>query len=135
MKSISQLQTESDIKGMHSIGARSIPKSMRSSYLELYVLDRERARLEKEQFSTDKKWKNAQRRLDNLAVRMQKLLKEINEEKEVADSALRRQSYGPAFAAASAELAASATKALATAGKAHRGISPGKPLKKMPIRY
>ena len=106
MKSISQLQTVSDMKGMHSIGARSIPKAMRSSYLELYVLDRERARLEKEQFSTDKKMKNAQGRLDNLAVRMQKLLKEINEEKEVADSALRRQSYG-----------ASATKALATAGK------------------
>jgi len=34
-----------------------------------------------------------------------------------ADSALRRQSYGPAFIAASAELAASATKAVATAGQ------------------
>jgi len=83
MKSISQLQTVSDIKGMHSIGARSIPKAMRSNYLELYVLDREKARLEKEQFSTDKRKKNAQRRLDNLAVRMQKVFKEINEEKEV----------------------------------------------------
>jgi hypothetical protein len=113
MKSISQLETVSDIKGMHSIGARSIPKAMRSSYLELYVLDRERARLEKEQFSTDKRMRNAQRRLDSLAVRVQKLLKEINGEKEVADSA----------------------RAQATAGKAHRGISPGKPLKKMPIRY
>jgi|GEM_PF-1058945 len=113
MKSISQLQTVSDIKGMHSIGARSIPKAMRSSYLELYVLDRERARLEKEQFSTDKRLGNAQRRLDNLAVRVQKLLREINGENETADSA----------------------GAEATAGKLHRGISSGKPIKKMSIRY
>jgi hypothetical protein len=78
MKSISQLQTVSDIKGMNSIGARSIPKAMRSSYLELYVLDRERARLEKEQFSTDKRRKNNQKRLDSLIVRMAKLKKEID---------------------------------------------------------
>ena len=80
MKSMSQLQTVSDIKGMHSIGARSIPKAMRSSYLELYVLDRERSRLEKENFAVDKRRNNAQMRLDSIAARMEKLQEEIKEE-------------------------------------------------------
>ncbi len=79
MKSMSQLQTVSDIKGMHTIGARSIPKSMRSSYLELYVLDREKARLEKERFSLDKRKNSAQMRLDSIIQRMEKLKKEIEE--------------------------------------------------------
>ena len=83
MKSMSQLQTVSDIKGMHSIGARSIPKAMRSSYLELYVLDREKARLEKEKFSLGKRGKSAQTRLDSITQRMEKLKKEIEEETEV----------------------------------------------------
>lgn len=83
MKSMSQLQTVSDIKGMHSIGARSIPKAMRSSYLELYVLDRERSRLEKERFSLDKRRTSAQTRLDSIAQRMEKLKKEIEEGTDV----------------------------------------------------
>ncbi len=83
MKSMSQLQTVSDIKGMHSIGARSIPKAMRSSYLELYVLDRERARLEKEKVSLDKRRSSAQTRLESIAQRMGKLKKEIEEGTEV----------------------------------------------------
>jgi predicted nucleic acid-binding Zn-ribbon protein len=83
MKSMSQLQTVSDIKGMHSIGARSIPKAMRSSYLELYVLDREKARLEKEKFSLDKRGRSAQTRLDSISQRMEKIKKEIEEETDV----------------------------------------------------
>ena len=83
MKSMSQLQTVSDIKGMHSIGARSIHKAMRSSYLELYVLDRERSRLGKERFSLDKRRNSAQTRLDSIAQRIEKLKKEIDQEVEL----------------------------------------------------
>ncbi|MFH1691779.1 MAG: hypothetical protein ABIC68_04335 [Candidatus Omnitrophota bacterium] len=83
MKSMSQLQTVSDIKGMHSIGARSIPKAMRSSYLELYVLDRERARLEKEVFSLDKRRNSAQTRLSSIVQRLEKQKKEIEKGEEV----------------------------------------------------
>jgi len=68
---MSQLQTVSDIRGMHSIGARSIPKHMRSSYLELYVLDREKARLDREVFGLDKRRKSALTRLDSIHQRMQ----------------------------------------------------------------
>jgi len=83
MKSMSQLQTVSDIKGMHSIGARSIPKAMRSSFLELYVLDREKARLEKEKVGLDKRRNSAQMRLDSIAQRMEELKKEIEEKTNV----------------------------------------------------
>ena len=79
MKSMSQLQTVSDIRGMHSIGARSIPKHMRSSYLELYVLDREKARLDREIFGLDKRRKSAYTRLDSITHRMERLQKEIQE--------------------------------------------------------
>jgi chromosome segregation ATPase len=82
MKSMSQLQTVSDIKGMHSVGARSIPKSMRSNYLELYVLDREMSRVEKEKYALDKRRENAKTRLASVAKRMEKIKKEI-ETKEV----------------------------------------------------
>ena len=83
MKSVSQLQTVSDIKGMHSIGARSIPKAMRSSYLELYVLDRERDRLEKEKFSLDKRRNCAQTRMDSILQRIGTIKKETEEETQI----------------------------------------------------
>jgi len=82
MKSMSQLQTVSDIRGMHSIGARSIPKQMRSSYLELYVLDREKARLDREIFGLDKRRKSAYARLDSILQRMKHSKKELEVETE-----------------------------------------------------
>ena len=77
MKSMSQLQTVSDIRGMHSIGARSIPKHMRSSCLELYVLDREKTRLDSEIFSLDKRRKSAHTRLDSILQRIKFSKKEV----------------------------------------------------------
>ena len=108
MKSMSQLQTVSDIKGMHSIGARSIPKAMRSSFLELYVLDREKARLEKEKFGLDKRRNSAQTRLDSIAQRTEKLKKEIEEKTDVTAQQSRERS---------------------------RPFPTRKPLKKMSIKY
>ena len=87
MKSMSQLQTVSDIRGMHSIGARSIPKAMRSSYLELYVLDREKARLDREIFGLDKRRKSAYMRLDSITQRMKLSKKEVE---EVTDATAER---------------------------------------------
>jgi len=87
MKSMSQLQTVSDIRGMHSIGGRSIPKHMRSSYLELYVLDREKARLDREIFGLDKRRKSAYTRLDSIIQRMKLSKKEVE---EVTDATAER---------------------------------------------
>lgn len=82
MRSSREIHSLQDIKGIHFAGVRSIPKSQRSSYLELYVLDREMDRLEKERFALDKRRNNCQKRLELLVSRMEKLSKQIKEEGE-----------------------------------------------------
>ncbi len=63
MRGIQQMPGLKDIKSIHSIGARSIPKVQRSSYLELYILRREKDRLEKEVFALGKRKTAADRQL------------------------------------------------------------------------
>ena len=48
MKSLHEIATIRNVRSMHSIGARSVPKVQRSPYLDLYALKREKDRLEKE---------------------------------------------------------------------------------------
>ena len=83
MKSIQQLPSLGDIKSVHSIGARSIPKVQRSSHLELYVLEREKDRLEKEIFALNKRTSRAKRQLDSTYLRIKKLQQETHEEQEI----------------------------------------------------
>lgn len=71
-----------DIKSMHIIGARSIPKSQRSGHLELYTLSREKERLEKELFLTDRRKKTAKKQLFTVNKRFRRLYKELNEQIE-----------------------------------------------------
>jgi len=72
-----------DIKSIHSIGARSIPKVQRSRYLELYMLRREKDRLEKELFALDKRRNLANRQLESINKRIEKLQKEVHEEQKI----------------------------------------------------
>jgi len=72
-----------DIKSIHSVGARSIPKVQRSSYLELYMLRREKDRLEKEIFALDKRRNAASRQLNSINNRIEKLQKETHEEQKI----------------------------------------------------
>ena len=83
MKGIMQTQGIEDIKSIHSIGARSIPKVQRSSHLDLYVFEREKDRLEKEVFGLNKRTRRAKRQLDSAYLRIKKLQKEIYEEQEI----------------------------------------------------
>ena len=83
MKGILQVPGVRDIKSIHSIGARSIPKVQRSGYLELYMLRREKDRLEKEIFASDKRTNTAKRQLDSISKRIEKLLKETHEGQKV----------------------------------------------------
>lgn len=69
-----------DIKTIHSVGVRSIPKAQRSSYLELYRLRREKDRLEKEIFALDKRKDSAGRQLRTICKRIEKLQKETLDE-------------------------------------------------------
>ena len=83
MRGIQQMPGLKDIKSIHSVGARSIPKVQRSSYLELYILRREKDRLEKEVFALGKRKTAADRQLNCIAKRIQRLQKETHEEQKV----------------------------------------------------
>jgi vacuolar-type H+-ATPase subunit I/STV1 len=83
MKGTLQTQGVRDIKSIHSVGARSIPKAQRSSYLELYVISSERDRLEKEIFALDKRRDAAKKRLDSVCKRIEKLKKETHERQKI----------------------------------------------------
>jgi hypothetical protein len=83
MRGIQQMPGLRDIKSIHSVGARSIPKVQRSSYLELYILRREKDRLEKEIFALNKRKTSADRQLDSIAKRIQRLQIETHEEQKV----------------------------------------------------
>ena len=83
MRGIQQMPGVRDIKSIHSVGARSIPKVQRSSYLELYMLRREKDGLEKEIFALDKRRNAANRQLNSINNRIEKLQKEIHEEQKI----------------------------------------------------
>lgn len=72
-----------NIKSVHSVGARSIPKVQRSSYLELYMLKREKDRLEKELFALDKRRNTADRQLKSINKRIENLQNEVSEEQKI----------------------------------------------------
>ncbi len=71
-----------DVKNMHSIGARCIPKVLRSSYLELYLCKKELERLEKEIFILDKKRTSASLQLESINKQINKWQKEILDEQK-----------------------------------------------------
>ena len=71
-----------DVKTIHSVGMRSIPKVQRSNYLELYMLGTEKDRLEKEMFALEKRRNSAQKQLDSLNTRIEKLRKEVHVEQK-----------------------------------------------------
>ena len=76
MKKSFQILSNRDIKSIHSIGARSIPKVQRSGYLELYMLKRENDRLMNEIFMLDKRKNSVARQLKSITHRMALLNKE-----------------------------------------------------------
>ena len=83
MRGIQQMPGVRDIKSIHSVGARSIPKVQRSSYLELYMLRREKDGLEKKIFALDKRRNAANRQLNSINNRIEKLQKEVHEEQKI----------------------------------------------------
>ena len=48
MKGVSEISGLQSIKSMHSGGKRSIPRAQSSAYLDLYMLRKEKDRLEKD---------------------------------------------------------------------------------------
>ena len=83
MKGMTQVASIRDIKSIHSTGARSIPKVQRVAYLDLYMLKREKDRLDREIFALDKRRNNAKMRLLSMRSRIEQLQKETREEQEI----------------------------------------------------
>jgi len=81
MKTVQQLSSLNNIKSVRSIGATSIPKAQRSGHLELYVLESEKNRLEKELFVLDKRRNTVRKQLDSVSDRIEKLQKQISEKR------------------------------------------------------
>ncbi|MFA5805918.1 MAG: hypothetical protein WC879_14875 [Melioribacteraceae bacterium] len=82
MKNMINVPGIKDVKNMHTIGARCIPKVLRSSYLELYLRKKEMERLEKEIFILDKKRNSANMQLESIGKQIRTLQKEILGEKK-----------------------------------------------------
>jgi len=82
MRGIPEVPDFKEIKTNRSIGARSIPKVQRSSYLELYMLKRDKDRLEKEISALEKRRKTAITQLNGINNRIEKLQKETQEEQK-----------------------------------------------------
>jgi hypothetical protein len=83
MRGLQQISSLRNIKSIHSVGARSIPKVQRSSYLELYMLRREKDRLEKEVFALEKRKTAADKQLNSIAKRIEGLQKETQDDHKV----------------------------------------------------
>lgn len=64
-----------DVRTMHSSRKRSIPRVQSSPYLDLYMLHKEKERLEKEVYILDKRKKGIQKRLGEINTEMDKLEK------------------------------------------------------------
>jgi hypothetical protein len=68
------------MKSMHTAGIRSIPKAQRSSYLDLFILSKEKDRLEKESFMVGKRNSSLDKQLAIINRRMEILKKEMFQE-------------------------------------------------------
>ncbi len=80
MKALHEIATIRNVRSMHSIGARSVPKVQRSPYLDLYALKREKDRLEKEVAVLEKKRKITGRLLGDVNKLIAGLQREIQED-------------------------------------------------------
>ena len=83
MKGIQHIHGIRDVKSIHSAGAGSIPRIQRSDYLKLYMLKREKDRLEKEIFALDKRRNAADRQLNSINKGIKKLDEETGEVEEI----------------------------------------------------
>src|SRR3989338_6025599 len=83
MRGMLQIPDIRNIKSIHTIGARCIPKVQRSRSLELSMLRSEPDRLEKEIFVLDKRVGAAKRQLNSVNQRIEKLQEETHEEQKI----------------------------------------------------
>jgi putative cell wall-binding protein len=81
-RSATELRGLREIRTMTSSQKRSIPRVQSSAYLDLYILSKEKDRLEKEVCNLDKRKKSIQKRLDEINAEMDRLQKAETERPE-----------------------------------------------------
>ena len=82
MKGVSEISGLRSIKSMHSSSKRSIPRVQGSVHLDLYILHKEKDRLDKEIYILDKRKNETQKKLDDVNKEMEKLQKAKTGRKE-----------------------------------------------------
>jgi len=73
VRGVTELSGLREIRTMHSSRKRSIPRVQSSAYLDLYMLRKEKDRLEKEVYILDKRKKSMQKRLAEIDDQMSSL--------------------------------------------------------------
>jgi hypothetical protein len=71
MRGMQEIATPRDMRTIHSAGVRTLPKTVSSCYLQLYMLKVEENRLKKELFITEK-------RMDSIRSKFNDISKRIN---------------------------------------------------------
>ncbi len=91
-RGVSDISGLRNVRSMHSTGKRSIPRVQSSAYLDLYMLRKEKDRLEKEVYILDKRKNGIQKRLDEINTEMEKLEKAEAIRREATPEALKKPS-------------------------------------------
>ncbi|MCX6340102.1 MAG: hypothetical protein NTX71_09335 [Candidatus Aureabacteria bacterium] len=73
VRGVTELSGLREVRTLHSAKKRSIPRVQSSTYLDLYMLKKEKDRLEKETYILDKRKKSMQKRIDEINAEMKKL--------------------------------------------------------------
>jgi len=92
MRGVSEISGLRSIRSMHGTGKRSIPRVQSSAYLDLYILRKEKDRLEKDIYILDKRKKDIQKRLDDINKHIEKLQKAEAERKESVTKEFKKPS-------------------------------------------
>ncbi|MBA2124237.1 hypothetical protein B9J78_04800 [bacterium Unc6] len=80
-RGVSDIDGLRNVGSMHSTGKRSIPRVASSAYLDLYMLRKEKDRLEKEDAILEKRKAGIQKRLEDIKKEMEVLEKADRQEK------------------------------------------------------
>lgn len=86
MRGVPDLKGLRDSRTLHSTAKRSIPVRADSAYLDLYMLQKEKERLERERSLLDKRKEAIQKRLNEIGKQMEELQEIAQKEEEQATS-------------------------------------------------
>jgi hypothetical protein len=73
VRGVTELKGLSETRTLQGSKKRSMPRAQNTTYLDIFILGKEKDRLEKEMIIIDKRKASLQKRLDDIAVEMKKL--------------------------------------------------------------